>query len=172
LKEIMAAGLPLPAVNQLEMSPFNRHLDIVEWCDRNGVAISCAAWSKLSGPSGPSEQWDVLSKLAKKKNITKAQALVRWSLQKGYICVPRSGSKYKLERVAIVENSYGGIMVTKGNLTALSYADAEEYAMLTPEEMAILDGLDVNHKAGKLGRTDGWSEADIKGADWDPTETI
>lgn len=173
LKEIKDAGLPLPIVNQLELSPFNMHKDVVDWCDSNGVAVSCSAWSKLSGASGPSEQWDVLSQLASKKGMTKAQVLVRWSLQKGYICVPRSGSAYKIERVAIAENSYGGAVVIKeGKISGASNAEREQSAILTSEEMAILDGLDIKYKAGKLGRRDGWYDADVTGADWDPTEIV
>lgn len=173
LMEIAAAGLPLPAVNQLELSPFNAHRDVVEWCDKNGVAVSCAAWSKLSGASGPSEQWDVLSQIASKKGVTKAQVMVRWSLQKGYVCVPRSGSGSKIERVAIAENSYGGGPVIKnGKIATISKAGGEENAMLTAEEMKILDGLDVNYKAGKLGRRDGWNDADVTGTNWDPTEVV
>ena len=103
--------------------------------------------------------------------MTKAQVLVRWSLQKGYICVPRSGSAYKIERVAIAENSYGGAVVIKqGKLSMATDADKLESATLTSDEMAILDGLDIQYKAGKLGRRDGWSDADVTGADWDPTK--
>lgn len=173
LKEIVAAGLPLPAVNQLELSPFNAHKDVVEWCNKNGVAVSCSAWSKLSGASGPSEQWDVLSQIASKKRLTKAQVMVRWSLQKGYICVPRSGCGSKIERVAIVENSYGGEAVLRnGKISTSSGVARGENAMLTPEEMTTLDGLDINYKAGKLGRRDGWGDGDVKGDTWDPTDAI
>lgn len=173
LKEIAAAGLPLPIVNQLELSPFNGHKDVVEWCGRNGVAVSCAAWSKLSGVFGPVKQWDILSQIAEKKGISKAQALVRWSLEKGYFCVPRSGCDSEIQRMAIAENSYGGGVVNKdGNLSTTNIADEEKSAILTREEMAIFDKLDVNYKAGKLRRTDGWAEVDIKGANWDPTEAI
>ena len=179
LKEIAAAGLPLPVVNQLELSPFNTHADVVEYCSKNGIAVSCAAWSKLSGANGPSEQWDVLSRIASKKGVTKAQVMVRWSLQKGYICVPRSGSGSKLERVAIAENSYGGgLLIRNGKIPATISSGRnngntdwnEDSAVLTPEEMNILDDLNINYKAGKLGRTDGWSDADITGSNWDPTE--
>ena len=38
--------------------------------------------------------------------------------------------------------------------------------------MSILDGLDVNYKAGKLGRRDGWNDADVTGVNWDPTDAI
>eukprot|EP00532_Pseudo-nitzschia_australis_P000513 CAMPEP_0168193122 /NCGR_PEP_ID=MMETSP0139_2-20121125/18425_1 /TAXON_ID=44445 /ORGANISM="Pseudo-nitzschia australis, Strain 10249 10 AB" /LENGTH=495 /DNA_ID=CAMNT_0008116431 /DNA_START=50 /DNA_END=1537 /DNA_ORIENTATION=- len=179
LKEIAAAGLPLPVVNQLELSPFNTHSDVVDYCSKNGIAVSCAAWSKLSGANGPSEQWDVLSRIASKKGVTKAQVMVRWSLQKGYICVPRSGSGSKLERVAIAENSYGGgLLIRNGKIPATMSSGSsngntdwnEDSAVLTPEEMSILDDLNINYKAGKLGRTDGWFDADMTGSNWDPTE--
>lgn len=142
-----------PAMNQLELSPFNQHDDVVSWCNQNGVAVGCSAWSKLSGVDGPAEGWAVLSDLAKTKGVTKAQLLVRWSLQKGYVCVPRSGAKSKLERVAISENSYGGV---------------SNFA-LSEEDIRLLDGLDIGYKAGRLGRRDGWADEDVTGTDWDPT---
>ena len=82
-----------------------------------------------------------------------AQVLVRWALQKGYISVPRSGTGSKVERKAIFENSYHGV----------------EPFQLSLDDMETLDGLDVNLKAGKLGRKDGWEDSDVKGVDWDPT---
>ena len=160
LKEIAAADLDLPAVNQLELSPFNAHKDVVDWCDKYGIAVACGAWSRLSGADGPAEGWDTVSKIAQQKGMTKAQVLVRWSLQKGYVCVPRSASASKVERIAIGENSYGGVNRKQG-----SY-------VLSQEEMEILDDLDVSYRAGKLGRRDGWEDSDVTGPDWDPTEFV
>jgi len=150
----------LPAVNQLEMSPFNSHPDVVRYCDANGIAVGCSAWSKLSGVDGPSEGWTVLADLAKVKGVTKAQLLVRWSLQKGFVCLPRSGSSSKVERMAIAENSYGGV-----NSVGASF-------VLTQEDMKILDGLDSGYKAGRLGRRDGWDDEDVAGPEWDPTDIV
>ena len=149
----------LPASNQLELSPFNMHKDVVSYCDANGIAVSCSAWSKLSGVQGPAEGWAVLADLAKAKGMTKAQLLVRWSMQKGFVCVPRSGCSSKIERIAIAENSYGGV-------------NGDESFVLTKGDMKILDGLDIAYKAGKLGRRDGWDDADVTGDDWDPTEFV
>ncbi|KAL7521433.1 hypothetical protein ACHAWX_007655 [Stephanocyclus meneghinianus] len=155
LQEITRNELPLPAVNQLELSPFNMHDPIVRFCKENNVQVSCAAWSRLSSTDGPVEQWAKLGDIAKAKGVTKAQVLVRWALQKGFGCAPRSGTGSKLERIAIAENSYGGVV----NLE------------LSSEEMKLLDSLDVNYKAGKLGRRDGWNDEDVTNIDWDPTET-
>ncbi len=44
--------------------------------------------------------------------------------------------------------------------------------MLSSEEMQILDGLNINYQAGKLGRRDGWGDDDVLGSDWDPTSAV
>lgn len=160
LNELKDYGLDVPSINQLELSPFNTHSDTLNWCNSNNVAIGCGAWSKLSGTDGPQDQWEVLSKIAKEKGMTKAQVLVRWSLQKGFVCVPRSSAASKLEKFAIAENSYGGVN-RKG-----------KDDILTSAEMSILDTLDIGLKAGKLGRRDGWYDGDVVGVDWDPTEFL
>lgn len=157
LMEIQDNGFELPSINQLELSPFNTHSDIISFCKEHDIAVSCAAWSKLSGTDGPADQWAILSDIAKKKGMTKAQVLVRWSLQKGFACVPRSGCGSKIERIAITENSYGGVnLPDRGNI-------------LTDEEMSIIDSLNINYKAGKLGRRDGWGDDDVESIEWDPT---
>ena len=158
----------LPAINQLELSPFNTHRDVVQFCDKYGIAVGCAAWSKLSGVDGPSDQWAVLSEVAKARGMTKAQLLVRWSLQKGFVCVPRSGSSTKIERLAIAENSYGGVNPQPHQIEIDS--DMSPSFVLTNEHMKLLDDLDVGYKAGKLGRRDGWDDIDVLGPNWDPTD--
>ena len=158
----------LPAMNQLELSPFNMHSDVVQYCDQNGIAVGCSAWSKLSGVQGPAEGWTVLADLAQSKGMTKAQLLVRWSIQKGYVCVPRSGSGSKVERVAIAENSYGGV----NPMQAEGGDDSPSSFVLTKDDMKILDGLDIGYKAGKLGRRDGWDDSDVASDDWDPTDYV
>mmetsp|Transcript_30545 Transcript_30545/g.66015 ORF Transcript_30545/g.66015 Transcript_30545/m.66015 type:complete len:428 (+) Transcript_30545:694-1977(+) len=155
----------LPAVNQLELSPFNAHADVVRYCDANGIAVGCAAWSKLSGANGPEEGWARVADLAKSRGVTKAQLLVRWSLQKGYVCVPRSGSASKIERVAIAQNSYGEVNDLVEDVGDSTFS-------LSEDEMKMLDELDIGYKAGKLGRRDGWGDDDVVGPEWDPTEIV
>ena len=156
LNDLVHAGYAPPSVIQLVLSPFQQHRDIVSWAEAHGSAVSCNAWSRLSSTDGPAEGWAVLAGIGERHGKTKAQTLVRWALQKGYLCVPRSASKYKIERQAIGENSYGGV------------ADF----VLTREEMETLDGLDVQLPAGQLGVVDGWRKEDIVDAKWDPTNVV
>jgi 2,5-diketo-D-gluconate reductase A len=153
LNEIINAGLPAPAVIQLVLSPFNQHKDVAKWAAKHGSVLSCAAWSKLSSVEGPIEGWATVGTIAKARGMTKQQVLVRWAVQRGYLCVPRSGSKAKVEKQAIAENSWQG---------TASY-------ILSDEDMATLNSLDTKIPAGQLGVLDGWEPSDIVDAKWDPT---
>jgi diketogulonate reductase-like aldo/keto reductase len=82
-----------------------------------------------------------------------AQVLVRWALQHEYLSVPRTSSKSKIERQAFFENSYDGV----------------KDFVLSQEEMNMLDALDEQLPAGRLGITDGWLASDIVDERWDPT---
>jgi len=153
LQEIVDAHLPPPAVIQLQLSPFHQHRDVAACSHSQESVLCCAAWSKLSSLDGPTAQWQVVGELAKAKQATKAQILVRWAFQKGYACVPRSAATSKVERQAIGENSWAGCR----NLP------------LSDAEMKLLDGLDVQWPAGRLGVTDGYTVEDILSPEWDPT---
>jgi diketogulonate reductase-like aldo/keto reductase len=153
LNEIVSAGLPAPAVIQLVLSPFNQHKDVAKWAATHGSVLSCAAWSKLSSVEGPVEGWAAVGKIADARGMTKQQVLVRWAVQCGYLCVPRSGSKAKTDQQAIAENSWQG---------TASY-------VLSDEDMATLNNLDTKIPAGQLGVLDGWEPSDIVDAKWDPT---
>jgi len=189
LQEILDAGLPLPRMNQLELSPFNQHRKVVQFCKKHDIVVGCAAWSKFSNPdTGPIPEWTIVGKLAKVHQVTKAQLLVQWSVQSGYCCVPRSSSTVKLERTAIIENSYGGTNILykqqhesidkdDGTTTTTSVIlprpnFREAPFVLSDAEMTLLNGLDVQWPAGKLRRTDGWTESDILNSKWDPTTAV
>ncbi|KAH0586647.1 hypothetical protein H2248_007863 [Termitomyces sp. 'cryptogamus'] len=85
LEEIREAGLPTPTVNQIELHPFCQQKPIVEYCKEHGIAIS-AYCPLVRGDFRNS----VFQEVAKEVNKTPAQVLVRWSLQKGFVPLPKS----------------------------------------------------------------------------------
>ncbi|RPD73750.1 Aldo/keto reductase [Lentinus tigrinus ALCF2SS1-7] len=117
LEEIKAAGLETPAVNQLEVQPFCQQKDIVEYCNKHGIVIEAycplirGAWN------------DTIVNIGKKYNKDPAQTLVRWSIQHGFVSLPKSS---KPERV-------------------VSNVDIYDFE-LSAEDMATLDGLDRGAK--------------------------
>lgn len=153
LQELVDYDLPAPDLIQLELSPFNAHRDIVEWGNAHGTTLGCAAWSRLSSVDGPREGWEKVGKIATAHSCTKQQILIRWAIQKGFVCTPRSSSKYNLERQAIRENSW----------------TETQAIVLNEAEMNLLDTLDEQIPAGRLRVLDGWSDMDILDVRWDPT---
>ncbi|KAG0294961.1 hypothetical protein BGZ98_001548 [Dissophora globulifera] len=70
----------------------------------------------------------MLNKIAAKYSKSAAQVLIRWSLQKGYIVIPKSSHKERIEQNADVFD--------------FDIADGD---------MDVLDSLNENYVSGKMG---------------------
>jgi len=114
LEEIVEAGLELPTVNQVELHPFCQQRPIVEYCQAKGIMVEAYCPLVRGAFSNP-----VLQRIVKKTGRTPAQVLVRWSLQKGLVPLPKSSNPTRIAENADV---YGWT--------------------LSPEDMEALDGLD------------------------------
>ncbi|GKZ87029.1 hypothetical protein AnigIFM59636_000154 [Aspergillus niger] len=84
------------SVGQYEIHPWCAREDIVGWLRARGVVVE--AYAPLVQAKRMQEP--VLRKLAAKYGKSEAQVLVRWSLQKGYVPLPKSVTESR-----IVENS-------------------------------------------------------------------
>ncbi|KAG0355838.1 hypothetical protein BG005_005244 [Podila minutissima] len=99
LKELLGSNPTIrPVVNQIEVTPFNTRTDIVRFCESQHIAVE--AYSPLS--QGHKLQDPTLLKIAAKYSKTPAQVLIRWSLQKGFIVIPKSANKDRIEQNADV----------------------------------------------------------------------
>ncbi|VUC33542.1 unnamed protein product [Clonostachys rosea] len=109
-----------PHVNQIELHPWCQQRQLVEYCQDNDIIIQAysplATGTRLSDPN--------LNTIATKHGKTPAQVLIRYSLQKGWIPLP------KTEHVDRVREN----------------ADVFDFE-LDDADMSILDGIDE----GKLG---------------------
>ena len=118
-------------MNQVEVHPYLQERDLVEYCKEKNIVIQAysplAAGLKLDEPS--------LIKLATNYQKTPAIILIRWCLEKGYVCIPKSSNKSRIEE----------------NMTALEFS-------LAREDVEFLDGLDEGfrtcHEKIKLPWTD------------------
>ena len=86
------------SVGQWEVHPWLPRNDIVDWCQKRGVVIQ--AHSPLV--RGQRSDEGVLKEVAKKHGKTWAQVLVRWSLQKGFVPLPKSVTMSRIEENADV----------------------------------------------------------------------
>lgn len=84
-----------PQVNQIEISPWLMRTEIVEFCKLKNIAVEAYAplthGYKLSNP--PPEIKTVMDKY----QVDAAQVLIRWSLQKGLIPLPKTSTISRLK---------------------------------------------------------------------------
>jgi len=127
LDELLARASVPPVVNQIELSPFLYHTreGTLRRCAEEGIAVE--AYSPLT--KGRRLDDSTVTAIAADLGRTSAQVLIRWSLQKGFIVLPRSSNG---DRIA--EN-----------------AAVFDFALDDPQ-MAALDALDE-------GLTTGWDPA-------------
>ncbi|KAJ5988746.1 hypothetical protein N7481_003956 [Penicillium waksmanii] len=74
------------SVGQYEIHPWCPRDDVAEWLQKRNVIVE--AYSPLV--QGTRMKEPVLQKLSKKHGKSPAQILIRWSLQKGYVPLPKS----------------------------------------------------------------------------------
>ena len=130
IDEILDYAPVVPVVNQIELSPYlyRTRLDTVERCREKGIVIE--AYSPLTKARKLDDP--LLGEIGRAHGKTPAQVLIRWSLQHGFVALPKSTRR---ERIA--ENF-----------------DVYDFS-LTDAEMERLDQLDE-------GLVTGWDPAEVE----------
>ncbi|KAI1319456.1 hypothetical protein EDD11_004033 [Mortierella claussenii] len=123
LKELLDSNPKIrPVVNQIEVHPWLNRADIISFCEAQHIAVE--AYSPLC--QGIKFQDAKLAKLATKYSKSPAQILIRWSLQKGYVVIPKSAKKERIQQNA--------------NVFDFNIAD---------DDMAILNSMNENFVCGE-----------------------
>ncbi|KAL0256234.1 hypothetical protein SLS55_008626 [Diplodia seriata] len=84
------------SVNQVELHPWLARDDIVRWCRQRGVVME--AYCPLVRATKNDDP--LLVSLAKKHGKSPAQVLLRWSLQKGFVILPKTVTMSRIEENA------------------------------------------------------------------------
>jgi len=88
LEEILENAAVVPAVNQIELSPYNyrSRLDTIGFCRQHDIVVE--AYSPLT--KGRKLDDPVLAEVGNRYGKTPAQVMIRWALDKGFVVVPKS----------------------------------------------------------------------------------
>jgi len=105
----------MPAVNQIEVHPFNTRTNITETCRKHGILVE--AYAPLAQARRMKDP--TIVSLAKKYHVTWAQLMIRWSLQHGYIPLPKSVQKERIEANGKIE----GFEITEEDMSAMDGLD-------------------------------------------------
>ena len=115
LESLLRSGGPMPAVNQVEFSPFLYQRELSEYCRHQKIQVE--AYSPLT--RGRRLNDPVVQRVARTHQRSPAQVLIRWGLEHSVVEIPKSA-----DRGRIREN-----------------AQVFDFA-LAPEEISVLDKLD------------------------------
>lgn len=86
------------SVNQVELHPWLARRDIVEWCEKRGVLLE--AYCPIVRATRNEDP--LLKPLVEKYGKTATQILMRWSLQMGFVPLPKSVTPSRIEENADV----------------------------------------------------------------------
>ncbi|KAK2594289.1 hypothetical protein QQS21_007995 [Conoideocrella luteorostrata] len=116
IEELMASGPRIkPAINQIEVHPFNTQEAIRETCTKHGIVIEAyAPLARAMRMTHPA-----IVELSKTYSCSPAQLLVKWNLQHGMVALPKS-----IRRERMIEN-----------------ADVASFE-ISKADMGVMDGLD------------------------------
>jgi 2,5-diketo-D-gluconate reductase A len=116
IEELLAAGLPRPDANQIELHPWSQKQQLVDYLRATGIApiaysslVPLSTWrvaeghdsAKTSEMQAASEAVDSpFAEMAAKYGVTEAQVLLRWGVQQGYAVLPKSTNPTRIQQNA------------------------------------------------------------------------
>lgn len=110
-----------PALNQIEIHPYNVRKDLIDFCKQQDIAVQ--AWSPLM--RGIVLTDETINRIAAKYHKSAAQIVLRWLIEKDLLLAVRSTKKERL----------------------ISNADIFDFK-LAPEDIALIDTLNKNQRVG------------------------
>ncbi len=104
LRELSNVANVKPAVNQFELHPLLPQPELVEYCRVQDIVVE--AYSPLAKARHFDEPAIVAA--AKALNVTPAQVMIRWGIEKGFVVIPKSQRKERiLENMAVFDFELG-----------------------------------------------------------------
>jgi alcohol dehydrogenase (NADP+) len=135
LQHLINLGGQAPEMNQIELHPYLQQQTLIDFCHANNIHVT--AYSPLGSMDRPNEikkdgepiplENKTILKIAENNQMSPAQVLIRWQLQRQISVIPKSTNPNRLKE------NYNALKVK------LSDAEMNEISMLDSHER-IIDG--------------------------------
>ena len=92
LEEFLSEITVMPAVVQNEIHPYYQELEVVPYIQSKGIVVE--GWYPFGGRGHTSELLndETIVEIAQNHNVTAAQLILRWNLQRGVVVIPGSSN--------------------------------------------------------------------------------
>lgn len=94
IMDLMIHNQITPAVNQIEVNPFQQQIDTQKFLQENSVMVE--AWASFAEGKNNIFQNETLLSIASKYNKSAAQVILRWVIQRGIIALAKSTRKERM----------------------------------------------------------------------------
>jgi len=102
IMDLMTHNKITPAVNQIEVNPFQQQIDAQKFLQDNSVQVE--AWAPFAEGKNNIFQNELLLSIAAKHNKSVAQVILRWVVQRGIIALAKSTRKQRMiENISVFD---------------------------------------------------------------------
>merc|ERR1712039_168326 len=108
-------GLEMPEVNQIEVHCWRQLPEVTEYHQKHGIVTMCMAPLARCRMMGKSN----LGLIAKELRRSEAEIAIRWSLQNGYVPIPKS-----INPARILENTAEGFDLSQKQMARIKELDS------------------------------------------------
>jgi 2,5-diketo-D-gluconate reductase A len=135
LMDLIVHNEVVPAVNQIEIHPFNQQVEAVAFLQSNEVQAE--AWAPFAEGQHGIFQNEALVSIAAKYGKSVAQVILRWLTQRGVVAIPKS---VRPERIA--ENfDVFGFELNQDDMAAIATLDTKTSSFFDHRDPAIVKQL-------------------------------
>ncbi|KPD03768.1 aldo/keto reductase [Moellerella wisconsensis] len=133
--DLIAFNKVIPAVNQIEVNPFNQQLHAVPWMQSK--SIQPEAWAPFAEGKNGLFQHPQLTVIGKKYSKSVGQVVLRWLLQRGIVSLAKS-----IRRTRMAENiNILDFTLTNDEMTKITAIDTATSAFFSHRDPAIVEWL-------------------------------
>lgn len=135
LADLIAFNNVMPAVNQIEVNPFNQQLQAVPWMQSRGIQPQ--AWAPFAEGRNGLFQHPLLAAIGAKRGKSVGQIVLRWIFQRGIASLAKSVRKERMEEnIDILD-----FELTQDEMVQITALDTATSAFFSHRDPAMVEWL-------------------------------
>lgn len=135
LADLIAFNQVAPAVNQVEANVFFQQQASQDYMESKGVVME--GWAPFAEGKNQLFQNETLRAIGEKYNKSVAQVVLRWLLQRGVVCIPKSVKKERMEENIHVFD----FSLSEEDMAAIRRLDTGKSCFFDHRDAAVVENL-------------------------------